>query len=41
MQVFCSIALHDPEDESTRSFETSEGTRPATQLHIPEKLNIQ
>jgi len=41
MQVLCSIALLDPEDESTRSFETSGDTRPATQLSIPEKLNIQ
>jgi len=41
IQVFCSIALLDPEDESTRYFETSGGTRPATQLPITEKLNIQ
>jgi hypothetical protein len=41
MQVICSITLLEPEDESTIPFETSGGTRPATQLRIPENLNTQ
>jgi len=37
VQVFCSIALLDPEDESTKSFETSGSTRPAT--HFASQKN--